>query len=338
MLLVDTRGRAATWWMQAPGGNAYWRCEVPGRELPGQVCQLRFDDLKRDGQYISMPRQEGAAIWSYVGNATRGILMGAQQEAGVRVLMEVDDNYLISSPDIPNKHTEWQLKADVENDKSSVQAHRRLSECVDGVIVTTEELAKAYREVNDHVYVCRNSVDLNDWPTPVKPNDGIFRIGYAASHSHFYDAGDIVRALSWAADQPKVEVLIYGLARQWRFPAYQVKWTSNLAAYRESLQLLDVGLCPLRPGTWANAKSDIKAMEYAMSGAMPIVSRTIPYLEWHDRVPTADDPKQFLKAVKWAVANQDGVKDMAKSALAHIVEFRTIQHEIHKWKEAISVA
>jgi hypothetical protein len=326
----------ATWWMQKPGGNAYWRCEVPARELPGQVLQLRFDDLVKDeDHYITMPRQKGAAIWSYAGNATRGILMAAQQEGGCRVLMEVDDNYLIGSPDVPNGHTEWSRRIDPRTDVHNLEAHRKLATFVDGVIVTTEELAKAYREVNDHVYVCRNSVDVNDWPERDRYDDGILRIGYAASHSHWFDANDIVRALSWAASQPNVEVLAYGLNPKWSFPYLQVPWTTNLEAYRQSLQLLDVGLCPLRPGPWPNCKSDIKAMEYAMAGAMPIVSRTIPYQPWWDLVPTCDSPKGFLKAVKFAVKNRDAIKSYADLAKNYVLDNRLIQHEIWTWKEAI---
>jgi hypothetical protein len=42
--------------------------------------------------------------------------------------------------------------------------------------------------------VCRNSIDPLDWPEPEKPTDGVFRVGYAASASHLYDAADIDRA------------------------------------------------------------------------------------------------------------------------------------------------
>jgi hypothetical protein len=330
----------ATWWVQKPGGNTYWRCEVPSRRLPGQTLQLRFDDLvKTEDSYITMPRQKGgAAIWAFAGNATRGILMGAQQEAGCRVLMEVDDNYLITPPEIPNRATDWSYDFDLVNDKHSIRAHQRLAECVDGVVVTTEELAKPYRKLNENVYVCRNSVDVDDWPEPEKPEDGILRIGYAASHSHFYDAEDVRRALSWASEQPGVEVVMFGLKRPWSFPHVHAEWTTDLALYRKSLQWLDIGVCPLRPGTWANGKSDIKAMEYAMAGAMPIVSRTIPYQPWWDLVPTCETPKEFLKAVRYAVKNRDAVKHYATIAKNYVLDNRLIEHEIWRWKEAVGVA
>lgn len=337
---LDTQLKA-TWWAQREGGNWYWRCTIPSRHLPGQVLSLRYDDLREYDGHIVMPRHRGgAAVWSYAGNATRGILMRAQQQAGLRVLMEVDDNYLISSPPVPKGGTDWQFKLDKVSgsDRHSHEAHEKLARFADGIIVTTETLAAAYRKVNEHVYVCRNSVDLDDWEEPEKPNDGIFRVGYAASHSHWFDANDVQRALHWAAEQPGVQVVMLGLNPGWSFNYTHVPWTKDLAGYRKSLQVIDLGLCPLREGPWADSKSDIKLMEYAMSGAASVVADRPPYQDWVDspEALTARTPKDFLKQVKWAVANQDGVREIAQAAKERILRERTIQHEIHKWAEAVA--
>lgn len=341
-LILNTESDVpCTWWAQQLGGNSYYRCEVPARHLPGQMNQLHFDDLRPYKGNVIMPRHRGkSAVWAFSGTTTRGILMAAQQAAGVRVLMEVDDNYLIDSPPVPNKNTDWaySIKAASKDGRSSFEAHERLARMSDGVIVTTETLAQSYRRVNNHVYVCRNSIDVSDWDEPSKPSDGLFRIGYAASHSHWFDANDVRRALSWAANQPGVQVVMYGLDPGWGFDYLHVPWTKDLAVYRESLQLLDVGLCPLREGPWADGKSDVKTLEYAMSGAMSVVARRPPYLDWHDTdmALTATTPKDFLKHVKWCVANQDGSREIAARAKARVLAERTIETEIPKWREAVA--
>lgn len=287
-----------------------------------------------------MPRQRGdTAIWPFAGSATRGILMRSMQLAGYRVLLEVDDNYLIGSPQVPGGNASWvsTIKQAQQQDLHSTEAHRKLAGFADGVIVATEPLATAYRRVNDNVYVCRNSIDTDDWAEPTRPTDGLFRIGYAASHSHWFDANDVRRALSWAASQPGVQVVLYGLDPKWSFDYLHIPWTTNLADYRKSLQLLDVGVCPLRPGPWTACKSDLKLMEYAMGGAMSVVARQPPYAEWldTDMALTADTPKDFLKHVKWCVANQDGAREIAARANARIMSFRLINQEIPRWQEAI---
>lgn len=351
----------ATWWGQRPGGNWYWRCEVPARHLPGDVLQLRYKDLQDGGAGLVMPRQRGpAAVWQFPGNATRGIVMRAQQEAGFKVLVEVDDNYLISPPLVPRpvsragglwaeatgdaewkpeQRPSWGFRLDTSAaDQHSIEAHRRLVEFADGVIVTTGTLADAYRRVNGNVHVCRNSIDPADWPEPVKPDDGLFRIGYAASHSHWFDANDVQRALSWAAEQPGVQVVMFGLKPKWSFPYKHAEWTDNLQDYRRSLQILDLGLCPLREGPWADAKSDIKHLEYSMSGAASVVADRPPYSEWAhtDMALTAATAKDFLKQVRWAVRNQDGVREIAARAKTRILEERTIQSEIGRWRAAVA--
>lgn len=327
----------ATWWGQKPGGNWYWRCTVPARQLPGQVLALRYDDLGAYNGQVVMPRQRGEiAIWSYAGNAARGILMASMREAGFRVLLEVDDNYLIAPPRVPHMASSWQRNLDTsgETDKHSQAAHARIAAFVDGVVVTTETLADAYRDVTENVYVCRNSVDLDDWEEPEKPNDGVFRIGYAASHSHWFDLEDAKRALSWAADQPGVEVLMYGLDTHALWPHTQIPWETDLAAYRKSLQLLDVGLCPLRSNPWSDCKSDIKLMEYTMAGAATIIADAPPYSGWNEMTPVAQTPKDFLKHVKWFVKNQDAAKEYVANCKAEIVAHRTIQSEVGRWEVA----
>lgn len=265
-------------------------------------------------------------------------MMRGMQQAGFRVMIEVDDNYLISAPHLQSKSREWNMRIDPKQDTYSHEAHERLCGFVDGVICTTETLAEAYRQVNDNVFVCRNSVDPDDWPEPVKPDDGVLRIGYAASHSHLYDAAEIRRALSWAADQRKVEIVMFGLDPKWSFPYTIVPWTKDLAEYRRSLQILDVSMCPLRAGKWADSKSDIKLMEAAMAGACSVISDRPPYSEWVDtpEALTARTPKEFLKQVKWLVGNRDAVRGLADACKARVMRERTIHTEIERWREAVA--
>ena len=75
----------------------------------------------------------------FSGNATRGILMAEMQEVGVRVFMEVDDNYLVAAPFSNN---DWEIRIDRSPaDAHSSEAHRQIVPWCDGVIVSTEQTA-----------------------------------------------------------------------------------------------------------------------------------------------------------------------------------------------------
>lgn len=329
----------ATWWAQASPGTTYWRCEVPARRLPGQVLQLQVKDIQRNGNDYVYPRQEGAAIWQFPGNTGRALMMAGMQQAGIPVFVEVDDNYLI--PLDAQETTQWGIKIDRYNlDKVSREAHRRIIPWTDGVIVATEELARHYRKANPNTFVCPNSIEVDDWPEPEKPDDGVLRIGYAASASHRWDIRLLEDAFHWASRQDGVEVVLFGLAPKTGYWAginpTVVPWTDTLADYRRSLQILDVGCCPLRETAWSRCKSDLKAMEYAMAGAMSIVSRVEPYQPWFDKpCLIAEREKDWKKLVQWCVSNRDEVKQLAREAKDYVLKERTIEQNLWHWEEAL---
>lgn len=333
----------ATWWRQNTPGTFYWRNLIPARHLPGQVLALKTSDLQQSGVVggsdvdVWFPRQRGAAIWTFSANATRGRLMAAQQELGFRVLLEVDDNYLLPA-DTMNRR-EWQVDFDrTADDKHSVAAHARIAEWVDGIVVSTEHLADVYAAVNANVYLCPNSVDPVDWPDPVKNDDGVLRIGWAASHSHIVDAPLIAKALRWAARQENVEVLVYGIGDVFEFGSgvKKVRWTDDLTRYRESLARCDVHVCPLYESKWSKGKSDIKAVEAAMAGAWPIVSSATPYTPWRERTTVCSTEKDWEQALKWVVQHRDEVPALAAEAKAYVLADRTIDKSIGAWREAIA--
>ena len=309
---------------------------MPARALPGQILWLGEQDLVPHEELVAtFPRQKGTAIWQFAGNASRGILMAAMQEQGIRVLMEADDNYILS-PDMETGA--WSRNIIPGEDKHSYEAHAKLCKWVDGIIVSTENLAGYYSQLNPNVYVCPNSLDPADWPGFEKPNDGILRIGWGGSHSHLVDAPLIQKAFRWASEQPNVEVWVFGIGDAAKFP-YKVKrapWTDDQDAYRRLLATCDVHVCPLYETPWSAGKSDWKALDAAMSGAWPIVSSATAYSPWHERTMTCTTEKDWLNALKWVVRHRDEIPQLAKEAGDYVRSQRLIEHSIGLWKEAVN--
>lgn len=332
----------ATWWRQATPGTTYWRCTVPAKALPGQVLGLRNTSLLDRPDGVQLVGQEGASIWQFPGNATRALIMSHVQEEGLgKVLVEVDDNYLLPAPQIPGFKGQWQRNFDrSEEDRYSHQAHAAICRWVDGIIVSTPILAEHYAAVTAApIHVCPNSVDLDDWPAPKeRKDDRVLRIGYAGSPSHLFDVKLIHRALGWAANQSRAEVWKIGLGlTEWLFEHKAFAWTDDMAEYRRNLQVLDVGLCPLKRSAWHDCKSDIKAIEYALAGALPIVQADSPvFADWVDVVPSATTETEWRKVVKWAVSSPEEVKELAGKAREFVLASKLIEQHIGKWKAAIA--
>jgi hypothetical protein len=327
----------ATWWTGVTPGTTYWRCQVPARHLPGQCLRLsKHDIIENDDETYTFPWQKGVAIWQFVGSITRGTVAATMQHQGTPILMEVDDNYLVHTSHYGVESAWAEFMATDGEDWNSIQAHRRYTTWFDGVIVSTPWLAEQYRKFNPNVFICPNSVEPDDWPEPEKPDDGILRIGWAGSSSHRQDAPLVRRALKWASEQDGVEVVILGDRFFKGFEYTHIPWTDTLEDYRKSLQVLDVGLCPLRDNAWSRGKSDVKALEYAMVDALPIVSPTEPYRPWWSRTMVAGGKKDWEAAVRWCVANRDEVKQRAAAAKQYVLAERTIKDSIHLWEEALS--
>lgn len=332
----------ATWWRQKTAGTTYWRCSIPAKYLPGQVCSLTTSDLTEpEPDRFEFPWQRGAAVWQFPANATRALCMAKMQDLGVKVLVEVDDNYLMPAPSLPGARgpgSDWSLTLDRMTDLHSVQAHKRIVPWVDGVIVSTDELAERYSRLNPEVFVCPNAADPDDWPLAEIEPERWRRIGYAASDSHMYDAALIDRALDWAWRQKGVKLVKLGLGSlAWRYPHEQVPWADSHEDYRRNLRQLHVGLCPLKRGPWADCKSDVKAVEYTLSGVLPLVQDAPPYAAWRGVVPTAKGPKQWQRIVRWAVkARWDELQDAWRQAYEFVLANRMIGQHIDEWRRAVA--
>jgi hypothetical protein len=99
----------------------------------------------------------------------------------------------------------------------------RLCKWVDGIIVATDNLAEHYGELNsERLRLPQQSRSRTIGRTYDRPDDGILRIGWGASHSHLVDAPLVQRAFRWASEQPNVEVWVFGIGDAAKFP-YRVK-------------------------------------------------------------------------------------------------------------------
>lgn len=332
----------ATFYAGATPATTYVRCQLPARALPGIVQRTIPHTMDTDGN-LDFYEQVGATIWQFAGNKTAAVYTGAMRGLGIKVLIEVDDNYLINPGTSILKRQQWAME--IGGAENTRDGHRWVAEWADGIIVTTPYLAAQYRAVNKNVFVCPNSVDPNDWPDPVKPDDGVFRICWFASQSHEDDIPIVTRAFEWASRQPNVEAWMVGLdpntklkfKQRWRFRYGQIPWINDLDDYRHAFQIFDLGLAPVSRNPVGLGRSDLKCLEYLMGGALPVVQAAAPYHWWKDKPALiASDSEGFLKQVQWAVANQTEVKARAAEARELVLRERTNVAQSQLYEEAVA--
>ena len=328
----------ATFWRQATPGTAYWRGFVPMLALPGQMRAMEEDSLSMDDTGLHVKGQQGAAIWQFLGDDGRSRIALQLRRQGVRTLMEVDDNYLRFAPPLYGRYGAWTRTHEeaVSNGTGySVEMHRKVVPQMDGIIVATEHLAEEYVDYNPNVYVCPNSVIPEDWDVERVESD-VLRIGYYGSPSHHRDWPRVKKALKWAARQKDVDVVMVGFTPP-GWTGTTIPWADNLFNAREGLGKIDVGIAPLTRNLWADGKSDVKALEYAMAGVLPLLEDAPPYSPWKAQgwPFMASSEAEWGDLIQDVVANRGEVKAQAAAAKAYVLSERTIAANIHKWREAV---
>lgn len=346
-MLLDWRERwvgeratpIAQFYHQGSAPGTYLRCQLPARHLPGIATNdwwIRHD--KRDGTIVESDIEAGHVVLQWPGDKGRAQALVMFRNQGIKVWVEVDDNYLTWDK-LYMDRVGWGV--DIGDAPHTTAGHRWITKFADGVIVTTEHLAEIYRQVNPNVVVAPNCVDEDDWEVFAearKPDDGIWHVGWFASVSHQGDEKLIVRAAGWAAQQKDVAVAAMGYDPQWTFAHTRLPWANDLSMYRLMLHSLDIGWCPVTPTSQGLGRSDIKASELAMAGALPIVSDLAPYKDWvhGETCLKARNGREFLKHTQWALKNRDEAREIARNAKEWVLSNRNIRKQISIWREAFS--
>ena len=159
-------------------------------------------------------------------------------------------------------------------------AHNEYVRRCDAVFCATPHLADVYSNLNENVFVLRNSVLESDWRRVRKPDEsGKVRIGWAAGSQHAPDAPLVAEALRRVSKRhPEVEVVLVGnFTPDWDFEYTKVGFTPSLAVYRQVMSTFDISLGPIRPHVMGRGKSDLKWLDSSMAGAAFVGSKCEPY-------------------------------------------------------------
>lgn len=221
--------------------------------LPAECCHPRLSELRRGPP----------SVWQNpVADHLCDIV--ADRELGNRIVIDVDDPYFEGGED-------WK--------ESDVEGHLECLAHADAVICTTEPLAAAYEEFHSDVRVIPSCVAAEDFQLgrQLQHLDGKLRIGYAAGFTHARDTELVAKALALASLQEGVIVEFVGAFDPgWDF-SYKRYPALPYPAYKALIATWAIGLAPLQNTPLNLTRSDLKALDYAMSGAVCVASPIGPY-------------------------------------------------------------
>ena len=246
-----------------------------------------------------------------------------------KLVVDLDDAFIAIGPD----HSEAAFYQPLNG------AIDRLLELADDAWFSTAPLADAYAGKAGHHAVIANAIDprlWRDWRAPPRaPLTGeVVRLLYMGTATHAADLAAIRPALDALAQERAgaFDLTLIGVAGD----VAPAPWLRRLSPPADAITYprfvrwlrvqgpFDVGLAPLVDTPFNRAKSDIKLLDYAALGLVPLVEdgpayRADPVLR--DSARFAGDWRAALRDI---LDNRDGARTMAAGAQAHVWDKRGV--------------
>jgi len=326
-------------------GCALWRILLPFSELLRQGYQGIEWDLKDNDFLANIVHKFDAVVlprmhWERKEQRKADKWFEALHKAGICVIYEIDD-------DLFSEDFERRLIADKGYTAERARFKRgsilhTIQKC-DGITVSSQRLATMTRRyVDKPTYVVPNYIDLRWFKEIQDMNERKVEgltVGWAGGLRPDKDIETMARAWGRLAEKyPDVTFVIQGhhtklfyeLVPEERIA--MIDWMP-IDAYPAGMVNIDIGCCPLTDTTFNRAKTYIKAMEYAASGAPVVASPTVYNLLIEHGVDgyiaeTEDDWFDYLSRL---IEDEQQRSEMADRLLAKVREFHSLEANAWRW-------
>jgi hypothetical protein len=326
------------------GAVAWYRCALPaitlgcdwvgfrGEPGPGKglirtgMIPADFTIEDAAGYEVVVVQQVGGRAWL---QAIRD-----WQAAGVTVLYEIDD-WL---------HGVRKLRHHVHAerlDRATVESYELCMRAADGVICSTEWLARRYRSVNPRTWVCRNAIDLKRFEF-TRPRRDHVGIGWSGGTGHTEAAKPWVAELAGVMrEHPQTRFTSVGQDfADWLAPEFGPRTLSipftAMEVYPAALTHFDIALAPAGRQDYFKGKSDLRWLE-AAAMSLPCIADPEVYPDIEHGVTGfhAATPAEMREIVVELIADRDLRERVGAAARAHVVAERSFPGSAVQWAEVL---
>jgi hypothetical protein len=326
------------------GAVAWYRCALPATVLgchwvgvrgEPTAPEIRSGDVPSDFTWADVPSYEVIVVQQVRG---RGWLKAIRewQAAGVTVLYEVDD-WLHGVRRLEHAHAD-------KLDRATVATYELCMRAADGIICSTDWLARRYRPLNRRTWTCRNGIDLvrYQFTRPVRDHVGIGWSGgtghKAAVRPWLEQVGHVMRQ---RADTRFISVgqpFAHWLEPEFGDRTLAIPFTA-MEVYPAAMTHYDIALAPAGKSDYFKGKSDLRWLE-AAALSLPCIADPDVYPEIEHGVTGfhASTPAEAGEILRELVDDAALRERVGAAAHEYVVEHRTAQVAAQSWAEVLREA
>lgn len=255
-----------------------YRVESPGRALAALdevEAVFSITGLHRDRE--TLIREADILLLQHVCDPDLLPVIAGRRERGLVTVFEAADHIDHVQP--------WDMTFGFWADEENRSLYRRLIAACDALQANNGELLKAFGPLNGTRAVFPNHIAELPPEREDRPGPGLV-IGWGGSHGHAGDVRSIAPVLiPWLRSNRRVRLALMAsdaiLEIFAELPAEQKMFRrpGTIRDYYDFLRTIDIGLAPLLDTPYNRCRSDIKFVEYAAFGAVPLLQDFGPYRE-----------------------------------------------------------
>ncbi len=261
---------------------------------------------------------------------------------GTKIIFELDDNLL----EIPQRNPNYRIYADP-------YFRRSLLEYIwlaDHLIVSTENLKKYFGDFHKSISVMPNQIDKKIFVNNRISNTNVnnIRIGYAGTITHREDFEQVEKALIEIQKKYAKQVTLVFINMMPEKFVYDktVEFINGVSSLKDYAKILlkakiDIGLAPLKYNTFNMAKSDIKFLEYGISGIAGVYSNFGPYKRSVINNETGlfvnlENSSGWVTKLSYLIENPSEINRIKSNAFNFVSNNRTLKHNYENWLSVFS--
>lgn len=256
-------------------GDFYYRTFVPGVGMAywDDIYVVNLVSLHRFRSQVMLDAD--VLILNNICDADLLPVIRDRKARGRLTVFEISDD--IEAP--PESSDAWGFY----QQSSNLLLLKRLAHYCDAVQFGTPMLESKYRYLNSRTCVFPNQMLVDPLEKPEK-TDGMILVGWGGSTGHYRDIANISpHLMRWVMSRSDVKLCLMCNEKIWELfdnlPASRKRRfaVGSINDYYRFVSHLDIGLAPLEDTPFNRSRSDLKVLEYAAHGAVPVAQAVGPY-------------------------------------------------------------